>query len=97
MYSDRDMPDSPSRMSSFIAPWVETHSSSMARVSVSSVLSGTSLAACHRVHRSIMWKMMCLWMKSRSHSTCELKVSATSTLLALDGPGLAHSLHTWQV
>jgi hypothetical protein len=44
-----------------------------------------STAARHLVHRSIMRKAMRLWAQSRSRSTCSLKMSAVSPLLALLG------------
>ena len=71
--------------------------SSKAFINVSSVLSGISLAACHLVHLSNMWKIMCLSTSIRSHSTWVLKVSAISTEHAFAGPGLCHSRQTRQV
>ena len=70
---------------------------SMALMSVSPSLLGITTAACHREHRSSIWKMMYLWTKRRSHSTCWLNFSASSVLLTLAGPGRAHSRHTGQL
>ena len=95
--SDLTMAVSPSTMSSLGAPCVATHNVLMTLHRASSVLSSTSTAACHRVHLSNMWKMMCLWTNNKSHSTWWLKVSANSVLHTLFGPGRVHSLHTLQV
>ena len=70
---------------------------SIAFINVSSSLFGITAAACHRVHLSNMWKMMCFPTNNRSHSTWWLNVSAISTLLALLGPGFIHSRQTLQV
>ena len=91
------MPVSPSTMSSLGAPCEVTHNVLMALHRVSSVLSSINMAACQRVHLSSMWKMMCLWMNNKSHSTCWLKLSENSVLQTLLGPGRAHSRHTLQV
>ena len=70
---------------------------SMAMMRVSSSLVGMTIAACHLVHLSIMWKMINLRTNRRSHSTCWLNLSAISVLHALLGPGLANSRQTVQV
>ena len=66
-------------------------------MSVSSSLLGMTAAACHLVHRSSMWKMMCLCTKSKSHSTCWLNLSESSVLLTFAGPGRAHFRHVGQL
>ena len=91
------IPDSPSVMSSFMGPWMVIHPVSMAFINVVSSLFGTTRAACHLVHLSSIWKMMNLCTNKRSHSTCWLNASASCTLQALLGPGLAHCRHTEQV
>ena len=60
------------------------------------VWQGTRLA-CQRVHLHSTWKMMCLWTKTKSHSTCSLNLSGISTLHTLSGPSLTHSRHTLHV
>ena len=95
--AEATMPDSQSVINSFIGPWMLTQAVSIALIRVSSSLFGTTTAACHRVHRSIMWKIMFLWTNNRSHSTCWLNLSDISTLQAVLGPGFVHSRHTRHV
>ena len=73
------------------------HSFSRASWMVVDSLSGMTIAACHLVQRSSMWKMMLFLMNKRSHSTWLLKVSAISVEQILSGPGLDHCLQTRQV
>ena len=73
------------------------HMVSMAFISVSSSLSGTTTAACHLVHLSSMWNIMYFRMNIKSHSTCWLKVSGSSRLHELLGPGLAQVRQTLHV
>ncbi len=74
------MSDSPSSISSLGAPWVDTHSSSMAFVRVVSNLSGMSLPACQQVHLAVIWKMIRLFEEQaanhlRIERVCHLHVA----------------------
>ncbi len=66
-------------------------------ISDGAVLSGMITPASHLVQRSRRCKIVNLWTKTKSHSTCWLKVSGRSMLHALLGPGFAQARQTLHV
>ena len=69
----------------------------IASSSVGVSLSSISFAACHLIHRQIMWNIIFFWKKTISASTCSLNLVDSDTVDIGCACGLVHVLQTSHV